>query len=133
MITVVAALVEREGRVLICQRRKEDSRGLQWEFPGGKVQPPETLTEALARELREELGVEATIGHELYRTQYRYPEHPEPLELVFFRAEVDEQPLRNLAFEQVAWAAPAELQRYDFLPADRELIRRLATGSLSLL
>ncbi len=131
MLTVVAALIERDGRLLICQRRKGDSFPLQWEFPGGKVRPNEALAEALARELREELSVEATIGRELHRTRYHYPEYADPLELVFLRADVGEQVPRNLAFEEIVWVSRAELNRYDFLAADREFIARLASGSLS--
>jgi 8-oxo-dGTP diphosphatase len=127
-ITVVAAVIERDSRFLICQRRRGDRFEFLWEFPGGKVQPGETPEQALMRELREELGVSARLGVEIYRTRHRYPELARELELIFFSANLGPEPLSNLAFEQVVWAERASLPEYDFLPADRELIARLATG-----
>lgn len=132
MIRVVAALIQSEGRLLICQRRKNDTFPLKWEFPGGKIKPGESPAEALARELKEELGVTASIGPELYRTRHRYAEHSDEIELYFFLATVDTGIVSNLAFEQIRWAEPATLLAFDFLPADRELIQRLASGTLAL-
>lgn len=132
MIRVVAALIQREGRLLICQRRKNDTFPLKWEFPGGKIKPGESPAEALARELKEELGAAATIGTELYRTRHRYAEHCDEIELYFFLATVDAGVVSNLAFEQIQWAELAALPAFDFLPADRELIHLLASGALSL-
>ncbi|HKM90013.1 MAG TPA: (deoxy)nucleoside triphosphate pyrophosphohydrolase [Candidatus Acidoferrales bacterium] len=125
-ITVVAAVIEKDGRILICQRRRGDRFELQWEFPGGKVQAGETPQQALVRELREELGVSAQIGGEMYRTRHRYPELDRELELLFFAATLGPEPLMNLAFEQVVWAERARLTDSDFLPADRELVFRLS-------
>jgi 8-oxo-dGTP diphosphatase len=130
MILVVAALIEREGRLLVCQRRKNDSFPLKWEFPGGKLKPGESPAEALARELKEELGADAAIGPEIYRTRHRYAEHADEIELYFFL--VKSGAVANLAFEQIQWAEPATLPAFDFLPADRELINLLASGALTL-
>lgn len=130
MITVVAALIEHNGRLLICQRRRDDAFPLKWEFPGGKVQPGETPAQALARELSEELGAAARVGPERYRTRHRYTELPRDLELIFFTAELNAALLRNLAFEEIRWERPAALLEYDFLPADRELVELLAAGKL---
>lgn len=132
MITVVAALIEQDGLLLVCQRRRKDSFGLKWEFPGGKVKPGETEAQALVRELAEELGVRATIGRELYRTRYRYAEQVAEMELVFYSAAFDGQVPRNLAFERIQWAEPAALPQLDFLPADRELVFRVASGALRI-
>ncbi len=131
MITIVAALIEQNGRLLVCQRRRQDSFALKWEFPGGKLQSGETLARALERELEEELGVRARIGDEVYRTRHRYAEHSAELELIFFAAAISEEP-RSLAFEQLLWAEPAALPQLDFLPADQELVRRLASGALRI-
>jgi len=125
-ITVVAAVIEQNGRILICQRRRGDRFGLQWEFPGGKVQAGETPQQALARELREELNVSAQIGEEIHRTYHRYPEIDRELELLFFAATLGAQPPVNLAFEQFVWAERARLRDYDFLSADRGLVERLS-------
>ena len=133
MTTVAAALIFRDSKLLICQRRREDTHGLQWEFPGGKVEPGESPQEALARELREELGVEAVIGKEIFRARHHYRELPAELELIFFRASIDRNtPLHNFAFEGFAWADVSALPQYDFLQADKEFVARLAAGSIPL-
>src|SRR5579862_532856 len=88
-LTVAAALIIRNSKLLVCQRRRDDSHALEWEFPGGKVEPGESPAQALARELREELGIEATIGKELFRTSHRYGEFQAELELIFFQATID--------------------------------------------
>lgn len=132
MLTVVAALIESDGKLLVCQRRRDDSFALMWEFPGGKTQPGESLTDALARELQEELGVKARIGKEIYRTRHQYAELSEPIELIFFAANLDAASVQNLVFEQIAWRDPASLPEMNFLPADRELIEQLSSGALRL-
>jgi 8-oxo-dGTP diphosphatase len=129
MLTVVAAVIESEGKILACQRRRADSFGLMWEFPGGKVQPGETLDQALARELQEELGANAKIGSELFRTRHQYAEMSDPIELIFFSATLDAKLIRNLAFETMEWRAPEQLAELNFLPADREFLAKLAAGN----
>jgi 8-oxo-dGTP diphosphatase len=117
----------------VCQRKRNDTHPLQWEFPGGKVEPGESLAEALTRELREELGVSATIGAEVQRTRHRYRELPDDLLLIFFRATIDDSALlQNLQFEKYEWADPSLLQNYDFLPADKDLVESLARGSIRM-
>jgi 8-oxo-dGTP diphosphatase len=130
MITVVAALIESGGKLLVCQRRRTDTFGLMWEFPGGKTKPGESLTQALERELEEELGAKARIGAEIYRTQHQYAELSEPIELIFFAATLPSPEVQNLVFEQIAWHEPATLHELNFLPADHELIEKLSTGAL---
>lgn len=132
MLTVVAALIYSGGKLLVCQRKRGSSFGLMWEFPGGKVKSGESLEEALARELEEELGTKAQIGPELYRTQHRYAELQEPLELIFFRVHIAPSCVRNRVFEQIEWRTPESLRELNFLPADRELIEKLASGELPL-
>lgn len=132
-LAVVAGLILRDSKILVCQRRRDDSHALQWEFPGGKVEPGENPREALARELREELGVEATIGRELFRTQHRYRESGQALELIFFQANVDRSaPMQNLVFEKFEWADPSTLPKYNFLEADKEFVALLATDAIPL-
>jgi 8-oxo-dGTP diphosphatase len=132
MLTVVAALIESDGKLLVCRRRRGGPHELLWEFPGGKKRPNETLEEALARELGEELGVTASIGREIYRTQHHYAEISEPIELIFFAARVAPAEILNLIFEQIEWREPRTLSELDFLPADRELIAKLASGEIQL-
>jgi len=132
MLTVVAALIESGGKLLVCQRRRRGAFELMWEFPGGKKKPGETLEAALERELHEELGVAAQIGPEVYRTRHEYAEMTEPIELVFFLAYAEPNAMRNIVFEQIEWRKPETLPELNFLPADRELIDKLATGALRI-
>lgn len=129
MTTVVAAVIEREGRILCCQRRRGASFPFMWEFPGGKVEPGESPEAALARELQEELAVDAIIGQELRRLRYRYAEHGGPIELIFFAATLPAgQEPKNLQFETIEWRRRDALTELDFLPADREFVKELASG-----
>ena len=126
---VVAAVIERDGRVLICQRKVGDRYSLKWEFPGGKVEPEEDPGAALRRELKEELNILASIGYEITRYEYQYQDRA-PILLLFHRvSEFDGEP-RNLAFEQIRWEAPERLPDYDFLDGDTEFVGRLARGEL---
>ena len=131
MKTVVAAVIEREDRrLLIGQRRKDDSSPLKWEFPGGKVREGEPPEAALGRELREELGVTLVKSAEIGRVRHRYAETPDELEIRFFAAAIAETDLLPRTFEKIAWVLPKELADYDFLAANRELIAQLATGRI---
>jgi 8-oxo-dGTP diphosphatase len=132
MLTVVAALIHSDGKFLVCQRKRGTSFEMMWEFPGGKVKPGESHEQALVRELEEELGTNAEIGTEVYRTRHRYAELKEPIELRFFRARVDPKAVRNLVFEQIEWRTPASLPALQFLPADEELIEKLSVGEIGL-
>ena len=132
MITVVAALIYSDGKLLVCQRKRGTSFAMMWEFPGGKVQSGETLERALTRELEEELGISAAIGPEVYRTQHRYADLSDPIELIFFSAHIDPRTVRNLVFEKIDWRIPSSLPELNFLPADTELIEKLASGALSI-
>jgi 8-oxo-dGTP diphosphatase len=127
MTTVVAALLERDGHVLIAQRRPDGPHPLKWEFPGGKVEPGESHRAALVRELREELAVEVESASEVERYEYRYPCQP-PILLVFYRVERFTGEPRNLVFERVEWAARASLTKYDFLEGDRDFVAKLASA-----
>lgn len=131
MITVVAAVIERsDRRLLIGQRRRNDTSPLKWEFPGGKVRDGESPEAALARELQEELGVTLRKCAELGRVRHHYASTPEELEIRFFAAAIAETELAPESFEKIEWALPKELGNYDFLAANRELIAQLATGRI---
>lgn len=127
VITVVAAVLEREGRVLIAQRKRGARHALKWEFPGGKVEAGEAPRAALERELREELGIRAVIGEEMAGYEVQYPDSPR-LRLIFYRVTDFNGEPRNLEFEQMVWERRARLGTYDFLEGDREFLRVLASG-----
>jgi len=130
MITIVAAVIEREGRLLICQRKKGDALGLKWEFPGGKVEAGETAEAALSRELREELGAMLQKCKEIARVEHSYPNLSEPREIRFFAADTGKDEITPRGFEQTAWVRPKELGEYDFLAANAALVAHLATGKI---
>jgi 8-oxo-dGTP diphosphatase len=126
---VVAALMLRGDEVLICQRRPDQPMALQWEFPGGKIEPGEGPEAALARELNEELGIEATIGPRVTHIRHNY-RHGGAVDLQFFAVYEFRGELENKIFKDMRWVRLEELPNYDFLAADRGLIRDLASGKL---
>lgn len=130
MLIVVAAILERNGQVLIGQRRPGGSHALKWEFPGGKVEEGESPEEAIVRELHEELAIEAMGAHEIHRYEYAYP-GKRPLLLVFLRVPDFRGEPVNQAFAKIAWATPAEFARYDFLDGDRDFLTWLAASDSS--
>ena len=127
-IQVVAAVIERGGRVLIGQRKPGGRHALKWEFPGGKVEPGEDARAALVRELKEELDIDAEIADEIEAYSFRYGAGPET-RLRFFRVTRFRGEPRNLDFAQIAWKEPARLPEYDFLEGDVDFVRHLAAGS----
>jgi 8-oxo-dGTP diphosphatase len=126
---VAAALIVRGGEVLICQRRADQPMALQWEFPGGKIEAGESAEQALARELDEELGIQATVGPLVTRIRHNY-RHGGAVDLQFFTVREFAGELKNRIFAQLRWTRFEDLPEYDFLPADRGLIRDLASGKL---
>jgi 8-oxo-dGTP diphosphatase len=131
MRTVVAAVIERsDRRLLIGQRRRGDTSPLKWEFPGGKVERGETPEAALARELKEELGVTLQKCVLIGRVLHKYAETPKQLEILFFAAGISEAEITPRRFEKVEWVLPKELGNYDFLAANAQLVANLATGRI---
>jgi len=127
-LIVVAGIIERDARILIC-RRRADARHhpLKWEFPGGKVEPGEEPRAALARELGEELGIRAEIGEEIESFAYQYAGRS-PILLMFFRVSQFAGELVNREFDEIAWESKHRLPDYDFLEGDIEFVRRLAAA-----
>ncbi|MDX2170250.1 MAG: (deoxy)nucleoside triphosphate pyrophosphohydrolase [Deltaproteobacteria bacterium] len=124
VIQVSAGILLRGDGVLACQRAAHQSHPGKWEFPGGKREAGESIEDCMRRELEEELGIEATIGRELWRTAHTYPGRP-TVELVFFRIDAFKGEPVNRVFAEIRWMAVARLGELDFLAADRELIARL--------
>lgn len=123
-VDVVAAVIERNGCILICQR-KGGRHALKWEFPGGKVERGESPQQALARELREELAIEAEIGALIEQHEVRYGDGP-LLRLHFFQVTDFRGEPVNLQFEKITWEQCHKLPQYDFLEGDLAFVERLA-------
>lgn len=123
MIEVVAAVIERNGEILIARRPPGTHLAGFWEFPGGKPGPGESLEQALRREIAEELGTDATVGALVETVDWVYPD--KRVRLHFFHCAVTGEP-RPLEGQEVLWVKPEELARYEFPPADTALIARLA-------
>jgi 8-oxo-dGTP diphosphatase len=126
---VAAALIVREGEVLIGQRRPDQPMASLWEFPGGKIEPGESAEQALARELGEELGIQAVIGPRVTRIRHNY-RHGGAVDLQFFTVHEFTGEIDNQIYQQVRWVKIEELTEYEFLAADRGLIKDLAAGKL---
>ncbi len=122
---VVAGLIgDRDGRLLITRRRADQSMPLLWEFPGGKVEAGESPTQALVRELAEELGARVEVGRIWEVLFHPYPEFDLVMLVYGCRLAAGEIP-RCVEVEEMSWADPSRLADYDFLPADRGLLDRL--------
>jgi 8-oxo-dGTP diphosphatase len=129
MKRVVAGLILKDGKLLVCQRTRHQTMPLKWEFPGGKIEEGEQPRDALRRELEEELGILATIGDEVKRIQHEYP-NGGMVELRFYVVPEFKGELENLIFRDIQWSDPKDLQKYDFLEADLTLVSDLAAGKL---
>jgi 8-oxo-dGTP diphosphatase len=126
---VAAALIVRGGEVLIGQRRPDQPMASLWEFPGGKIEAGESPEQALARELSEELGITAAIGAPVTHIRHNY-RHGGAVDLQFFAVHEFAGEIDNQIYQQVRWVKFEDLTGYDFLAADRGLIRDLAAGKL---
>ena len=121
-LVVAGLIVGDDGRILITQRRADQALGGQWEFPGGKVEPGEAPVAALARELREELGVATSVGRIWDVLFHAYPEFD--LVMLVYVCRINGAP-RAVEVADLAWVAPRDLAGWDILPADRPLVERL--------
>ena len=130
MKRVVAALIWKNGKILICQRTRHQPMPLKWEFPGGKIEEGEQPRDALRRELDEELGIGAVVGDEVARIRHEYGSG-NSVELRFYDVRDFSGELENRIFRDVVWAEPGKLPTYDFLEADLALVKDLAAGKVS--
>ena len=130
-IQVAAGVIVRAGTVLVCQRAAGTSHAGKWEFPGGKLEPGESLEACLHRELQEELGIDATVGEVLWRTRHQYPGR-KPVALTFFAVPCFVGAAVNRVFADIRWVPIAALAAVDFLDADRGFVAHLSSGRLEL-
>ena len=123
MTEVVAALIWRGDKFMICQRPANKARALLWEFVGGKVELGETKEQALIRECREELNVLLSVGDMFMDVVHEYPDLT--VHLTLFNATISEGEPRKLEHNDIRWIAPSEIPNYDFCPADEEILKKI--------
>ena len=123
MVQVVAALIWRDNRFMICQRPDYKARGLLWEFVGGKVEPGETKAQALARECREELDVQVEVGAVFCEADHVYPDLT--IHLTLLNAAITQGEPTLLEHNAIAWISPEEIDRYEFCLADVDILKLL--------
>lgn len=120
---VVAALIWDNDKFLICQWPAHKARALLWEFVGGKVEPGETKEQALIRECQEELAITLSVGDVFMDVVHEYSDIT--VHLTLFNATIAEGVPQKLEHNDINWITPAEIQHYDFCPADEEILKRL--------
>lgn len=123
MVKVVAALIWDKGKFMICQRPPHKTRALLWEFVGGKVEPGETKQQALIRECREELNVTISVADVFMDVIHEYPDMT--VHLTLFNATIAEGIPQKLEHNDIKWITPGEIDKYDFCPADEEILKRI--------
>ena len=123
MLEVVAALIWQNDKFLICQRPARKTRGLLWEFVGGKVELGETKEQALIRECREELGVTLSVGDVFTDVIHEYPDIT--VHLTVFNATIAEGEPQKLEHNDIRWITPREIPNYPFCPADEEILEKI--------
>src|SRR5581483_7309580 len=129
MKRVVAALIVKGGKILVCQRTRHQVMPLKWEFPGGKIEEGEQPRDALHRELDDELWIYAIIGDEVSRIVHTYP-NGGSVELRFFPVHEYSGQIENKIFKDVQWTERKDLPSYDFLEADLGLVKELTEGKI---
>ena len=123
MTQVVAALIRQGRKFMIFQRPETKTRAFQWEFVGGKVEPGETLEEALIRECREEIGVTVRVGDVFTEGDHEYPDIT--IHLTLFNAEIAEGIPQKLEHNDIRCITPDEISQYEFCPADDEILKKI--------
>lgn len=123
MTEVVAALIWKENRFMICQRPVHKTRALEWEFVGGKVEAGESKEQALIRECQEELGVEIQVYDIFMDVVHAYPDIT--VHLTLFNAAISDGEPEKLEHNDIQWITPEEIDGYNFCPADDEILKEI--------
>ena len=123
IIEVVAALIWKDNKFLICQRPANKARGLLWEFVGGKVEKGETKEEALIRECKEELNVTLLVDNAFMDVTHKYPDIT--IHLTLFNSTILDGKPQKIEHNDIRWITPREIPNYEFCPADKEILAKL--------
>ena len=123
MTEVVAALIWDGSKFLICQRPAHKARGLLWEFVGGKLEPGETMQQALIRECHEELDITVQVGGIYTQVIHEYPDIK--IRLTLFHCTIAEGTPKMLEHNDLTWIHPSQIPEYDFCPADTDILAML--------
>lgn len=123
LIEVVAALIWKGNKFLICQRPANKARGMLWEFVGGKVNPGETKEQALIRECQEELSIKLSVGDEFMGVIHEYPDIT--IHLTLFEGKILAGSPQMLEHNDIRWIRVCEIPQYEFCPADKLILRKL--------
>ena len=126
---VVAALIYKGDRFMICRRPEGKARAGMWEFVGGKAEQGESLEAALVRECREEIGVTVSVGTSFVELTYDYPDIL--VHLTLFNATIAEGTPTPMEYNAIAWITPEEADNYPFVPADAPIIKKLRASALA--
>ncbi len=127
IVEVVAALIWEKDKFLICQRPQNKARALLWEFVGGKVERGETKQQALVRECMEELGVTVSVGEVFTEVTHEYPDLT--VHLTLYRSRILSGTPSLLEHNAMKWISPPEIPQYDFCPADKVILEKIAAGA----
>lgn len=122
-LEVTAAIIRHNGKILICQRPANKHCGLLWEFPGGKIEAGETGEQCVIRECQEELGVTLNVEQKLTDITYEYPDRI--IYLHFYLCSIASGIIEKNEHNALEWVSHDELDRYEFCPADEEIISEL--------
>ena len=123
MIRVTAAIIQKDNKILIAQRRKDKNLGLKWEFPGGKIDKNETPEECLSRELKEEFGIKTKVGKFITNSIYKYPNIE--IDLMAYYVEYLDGEFKLIDHERIEWVSKDNLKEFDFAEADIPIIDKL--------
>lgn len=123
MTDVAAALIEENGKIMICQRPKNKTRAMQWEFVGGKVENGETKAQALVRECMEEIGVTVEVGEEFMEVYHTYPDID--ICLTLFKCKIVGGRPQKLEHNDIKWITRDQLDLFEFCPADKDILETL--------
>ena len=124
MKRIAAGIIINNGQILVCQRKKGSYYELKWEFPGGKAEENEIIEDCLVRELKEELNIEISIYSLFHIQKHKYPDGFE-FEIHFFNITNFSGEVHNNVFEKIEWAVMSDLESYDFLEADKDILQML--------